>query len=385
MSNLDYKYIELINLIKKIYHKEKQILLHRPIFNDKEKYNLEKCIDTNYVSSVGKEILNFESHLSKLTGAKYVTCVTNATSGLHLSLNLLGLNEDHEVLTQSYSFVATVNAILYCKSKPIFIDIEKDNLGMCPDKLENFLKKNTFYKNGKTFNKKTKKEIKCCIPTHNYGHPCLIREIKEVCDKYSILIVEDAAESLNSYYKRKHTGLFGNLGVISFNGNKIITTGGGGAIITNSKEKFLSLQHISKTAKIPKIYDFYHDRLGYNYRMPNLNASLGLAQLLKLDSFTKRKNNVYKQYQTFFEENDISYFKERKYSKWNKWLNCMILNNISEKKKFIDLWIKNNIQVRSGWSLLNNFKYLSKYQSDNLDNSKFFAERLITLPSSVPY
>lgn len=264
--------IEIIDFIKSIYGNDKFIPLHEPKFLGNEKKYLKECIDSTFVSSVGKFVDKLEVKIAKYTGAKYVIATTNGTSALHLSLILAGVEQDNEVITQPLNFVASCNAISYCKANPIFIDVDKSTMGLSPEALESFLEKNTKIIDGKCINKKTKKIIKACVPMHSYGHPCRIDEIKKILKKNHIFLIEDAAESLGSFYKNKHTGTFGKLGVISFNGNKIITAGGGGCIVTNDKSLAVKAKHLSTTAKIPHLWDFNHDMIGYNYRMPNLNA-----------------------------------------------------------------------------------------------------------------
>ena len=234
-KNNDNQNLAVIDFIKSIYSKDKFIPLHEPRFKGNEKKYLIECIDTTFVSSVGKFVDQFEEKIAKYTGAKYAVATTNGTSSLHVSLILAGVEKNNEVITQPLNFIATCNAISYCSAKPIFIDVDKDTMGLSPSKLKSFLEKNTLIKNKKCINKKTKRVIKACVPTHSYGHPCRIDEIKKVCDEYCIFLIEDAAESVGSFYKKKHTGTYGQIGAMSFNGNKIITAGGGGCIITNNK------------------------------------------------------------------------------------------------------------------------------------------------------
>ena len=264
---------DFIDFVKKIYGNKKEIPLHEPKFIGNEKKYLKDCIDTTFVSSIGKYVDKFEKKIAKYTGAKYAVATTNGTSALHVSLILAGVGQDDEVITQPLNFIASCNAISYCKAKPIFIDVDRDTMGLSPDALNLFLKNNTLIKNKKCINKRTKKIIKACVPMHSYGHPCRIKEIKRILKKYYIFLIEDAAESLGSFYDNKHTGTFGELGVISFNGNKIITAGGGGCIITNNKVLAKKAKHITTTAKVTHKWDFNHDSVGYNYRMPTLTGN----------------------------------------------------------------------------------------------------------------
>ena len=303
---------DFIDFVKKIYGNKKEIPLHEPKFIGNEKKYLKDCIDTTFVSSIGKYVDKFEKKIAKYTGAKYAVATTNGTSALHVSLILAGVGQDDEVITQPLNFIASCNAISYCKAKPIFIDVDRDTMGLSPDALNLFLKNNTLIKNKKCINKRTKKIIKACVPMHSYGHPCRIKEIKRILKKYYIFLIEDAAESLGSFYDNKHTGTFGELGVISFNGNKIITAGGGGCIITNDKVLAKKAKHLTTTAKVPHKWDFNHDMTGYNYRMPNLNAALLMAQLENLNYFLKNKRKLAKKYEVFFKKKKYNFFKEPK-------------------------------------------------------------------------
>ena len=374
---------DFIEFTRKIYSKKKFIPLHEPKFIGNEKKYLNKCIDTSYVSSVGKYVSELEKKIAKYTGAKFAIATTNGTAALHISLLLAGLEENDEVITQSLNFIASCNAINYCKAKPIFIDVDKDTMGLSPSALKSFLKKNTIIKDRKCINKKTKKIIKACVPMHSYGHPCRIEEIKKILHKYHIFLIEDAAESLGSFYKNKHTGTFGKLGVISFNGNKIITSGGGGCIITNDKKLAKKAKHLTTTAKIPHKWEFKHDMIGYNYRMPNLNAALLLAQLEKLKYFLKNKRELAKKYEVFFKNSKYIFFKEPKNCRSNYWLNSIILKNRNNRDQFLEKTNNNDIMTRPIWRLMNKLPMFKNSQCDNLKNSHWLFERVVNIPSSV--
>ena len=292
--------LSIIKFIKSIYNKNTFIPLHEPRFLGNEKKYLNECIDSTFVSSVGKFVNEFENKISKFTGAKYAIATSNGTSAIHMSLLLAGVKEDCEVITQPLTFVATCNAISYCGAKPIFVDVERETMGMSPIALRSFLEKNTTVKNKKCINNKSGKVIKACLPMHTYGHPCRVDMIKNICEKFEIFLIEDSAESLGSTYKNKHTGTFGSLGAISFNGNKIITAGGGGCIITDNKILAKKAKHLTTTAKVPHKWEFNHDIVGYNYRMPNLNAALLVAQIENLNNFILNKRKLARNYETFF-------------------------------------------------------------------------------------
>ena len=374
---------EFIDFVRKIYGTKKNIPLHEPKFIGNEKKYLNQCIDTTFVSSVGKFVDKFEKKIAKYTGAKYAIATTNGTSALHVSLILAGVGQNDEVITQPLNFVASCNAISYCNAKPIFIDVDKDTMGLSPSALRSFLEKNTKIKNKKCINKKTKKIIKACIPMHSYGHPCRIEEIKKLLTKYHIFLIEDAAESLGSFYKKKHTGTFGKLGIISFNGNKIVTAGGGGCIITNDKILAKKAKHITTTAKIPHKWNFNHDMIGYNYRMPNLNAALLIAQLENLNIFLKKKRLLSKKYEDFFKNSDYIFFKELNVCKSNYWLNSIILKNKKQKKKFLKITNSNGVMTRPVWKLMNKLTMFKDCQHGDLKNAIFLEERVVNIPSSV--
>jgi len=374
---------EFINFTRGIYGTKKNIPLHEPKFFGNEKKYLNQCIDTTFVSSVGKFVDKFEKKIVKYTGAKYAVATTNGTSALHISLILAGVEQNDEVITQPLNFVASCNAISYCNAKPIFVDVDRDTMGLSPSALSSFLEKNTKIKNKKCINKKTKKIIRACIPMHSYGHPCRIDEIKKILKKYHIFLIEDAAESLGSFYKKKHTGTFGNLGIISFNGNKIITAGGGGCIITNDKILAKKAKHITTTAKIPHKWDFNHDLIGYNYRMPNLNAALLIAQLENLNFFLRNKRELAKNYETFFKDTEFNFFKEPKNSKSNYWLNSIILKNKKKKDQFLEQTHANAIMTRPIWSLMNMLPMFKNAQCSDLKNSKWLFDRVVNIPSST--
>ena len=374
---------EFINFVKEVYGTKKNIPLHEPRFIGNEKKYLNQCIDTTFVSSVGKFVDQFEEKIAKYTGAKYAIATTNGTSAIHTSLILAGVEEDNEVITQPLNFVASSNAISYCGAKTIFVDVDKDTMGLSPSALKYFLKNNTNIIKKKCVNNKTGKVIKACIPMHTYGHPCKIDEIKRICDKYYIFLIEDAAESVGSTYKGKHTGTFGQLGTISFNGNKIITAGGGGCIITDNKLLAKKAKYLTTTAKVPHKWNFNHDMVGYNYRMPNLNAALLVAQMENLNNFISKKHKLAKHYEKFFESTDYIFFKEPKDCKSNFWLNSIICKNKRQRDKFLEETNSKGIMTRPVWTLMNKLPMFKNAQCDNLKNSHWLEERVVNIPSSV--
>ena len=373
----------VINFIKKIYSNKKFIPLHEPIFLGNEKKYVNECIESTFVSTVGKFVNEFEKKIAKYTGSKFAIATTNGTSALHVSLILAGLDRDSEVITQPLTFVATCNAISYCNASPIFIDVDRDTMGLSPSSLRIFLEKNTTVKNNQCINNKTNKVIKACLPMHSYGHPCKIDEIKKICDEYYIFLIEDAAESIGSLYKKKHTGTFGQLGTISFNGNKIITAGGGGCIITNNEVLAKKAKHLTTTAKVSHAWEFNHDIVGFNYRMPNLNAALLVAQLEKIDDFITNKRSLADKYEVFFKSINYNFFKEPKDSKSNYWLNCLILKDKRQRDKFLDETNANGIMTRPTWTLMNKLPMFREAECDDLKNSEWLEDRIVNIPSSV--
>lgn len=372
-----------INFCREIYS-EDPIPLHRPYFNKLDKEALINCIDSNFVSTAGKNIDDFEKQIADFTDSNYAISCSSGTTALHSMLFTIGADQGCEIITQSASFVATVNSILYTKASPVFVDVDRDTMGMCPDSLSNFLRKFSKVKDKILVNKKTGRRILACLPTHIFGHPCKIKEIQKICDDYGLTLLEDAAEALGSFFKDTHVGTFGVMGALSFNGNKIITTGGGGMILAREEKIAKRIKHITTTAKIPHPYNFIHDELGFNYRMPNLNASLGITQLNKLQKFLSLKRKLASQYRIFFENSNYKFIDEPEHCRSNFWLNAIECNSEREKIKFIEETNKQGIFSRPLWKLLHKLAYLEKFQTFQLENSEYFEKRVVCLPSSVP-
>ena len=335
------------------------------------------------MSSAGKFVDDFEEKIAKYIGTKYAVATSNGTSALHISLILADVDKDSEVISQPLTFVATCNAINYCNAKPIFVDVDKDTMGLSPSALRTFLENNTTIKNKKCINNKTNKVIKACVPMHTYGHPCKIDQLKEICDEHYIFLIEDAAESVGTFYKKRHTGTFGQLGALSFNGNKIITAGGGGCIVTDDQTLAEKAKHLTTTAKVPHKWDFNHDIVGYNYRMPNLNAALLVAQLEKLNDFIIDKRNLANEYEVFFKSINYNFFKEPEGSRSNYWLNSIILENQKQRDQFLEDTNSSGVMTRPIWILMNKLPMLKDALCGNLENSEWLYERVINIPSSV--
>ena len=378
------KYNEIIFFIKGIYKKD-IIPLHEPLFIGNEKKYLCNCIDSTFVSSVGEYVNKFERKISKYTGAKFTIATVNGTSALHVALLLADVKNDDEIITQPLTFVATCNAISYCGAKPIFIDVDKDTLGMSPEKLNTFLKNSTKWDSStkQQINNSTNRPISACVPMHTFGHPCRIDEIIEVCNKYNIEVIEDAAEALGSTYKNKHCGTFGKFGVLSFNGNKTITCGGGGAILTDNEEHAKQARHLTTTAKLAHSFEYIHDEVGFNYRMPNINAALACAQMEQLDKILSLKRNLAEKYDEFFINTSIKYLKEPNNAHSNYWLNAIILKNKTERDLFLESSNREGVMTRPVWQLMNKLRMYKKCQCSNIDNAEWLVNRIVNIPSGL--
>jgi aminotransferase in exopolysaccharide biosynthesis len=372
-----------VDFIKQTFNTQDFIPLHEPRFSGNEKKYLNDCIDSTFVSSVGKYVDRFEKEFAKKVGSSYAVATVNGTSALHIALLLADVQKDDEVITQPLTFIATCNAISYIGAKPVFVDVDIDTMGLSPKSLLEFLSANCEIKNSTCRNKTTKKTIKACVPMHTFGHPCRIDKLKEICDKWHIDLVEDSAESLGSYYKNKHTGTFGKLGVFSFNGNKIITSGGGGVIVTDDEALAQKAKYLTTTAKVPHPFEYVHDEVGYNYRMPNLNASLLVAQLEQLDNFLQNKRELALKYEEFFKNTDINYINEPKNSSANYWLNAILLKDKKQRDEFLDFTNKNGVMTRPIWRLMNELEMFKNAQSASLENAKYLEQRVVNIPSSV--
>jgi perosamine synthetase len=380
MNNIE----SIIKFIRNLYKTEDLIPLHAPVFNGNEEKYVIDTIHSTYVSYVGGYVNKFEEKIAEYTGSKYAIATVNGTSALHIALILARVQEGDEVITQPITFVATCNTIKYCNAYPVFIDISLKTLGMDPKSLEKFLVEFTEIRNGYTYNKKTGRRIKACVPVHVFGHPVEIDEIVEICEKYNIVVIEDAAEALGSFYKNKHAGTFGDIGILSFNGNKIITTGGGGMILTDDETLAKKAKHITTTAKVVHPYEYFHDEIGYNYRMPNINAALGLAQLENLENFVKIKRWIAQEYKKFFDEIGIKFFTEPENSRSNYWLNAIILSDKIERDKFLKITNENGIQTRPVWTLMYKLPMYKDCFKIETPNAEYIEERLINIPSGVP-
>jgi perosamine synthetase len=374
----------IIEFIKEKFSGKEFIPLHAPVFNGNEKKYLLDTIDSTFVSSVGAYVDRFEEMMASICQAKHAVAIVNGTNALHLALLLADVTRDDEVLTQSLTFIATCNAISYSGARPVFVDVDRDSMGMSPVKLKKYLEENAISgADGFCYNKNSGKRIKACVPMHTFGFPCRIDEIAEICDEWNIFLVEDSAESLGSHYKEKHTGLFGSIGVFSFNGNKTVTCGGGGALITNDALIAKKAKHLSTQAKVPHKWEFFHDEIGYNYRMPNLNAALACAQLEQLTSFLDNKRELAEAYIDFFTAHNIKCVREIENGKANYWLNSVIFENRGERDAFLVHSNKNGVMTRPVWELMHRLPMFSTAEKAELTNSEWLADRLVNIPSGV--
>ncbi|EAL7226539.1 aminotransferase LegC [Campylobacter coli] len=372
-----------ISFIKSLFNQE-NIALHEPCFIGNEKKYLLECIDNGFVSSVGEFVTRFEEALKEKTKARFVIATNTGTAALHIALLANGIDENCEVITQSISFVATANAIAYTGAKPVFLDIDENTLSLSPKALEHFLENQTYQKDNLSYNKTTHKPIKACVIMHTFGLSAHIKAIKELCEKYHILLIEDAAEALGSTYENKALGTFGKCGILSFNGNKIITGGCGGAILSDDENLAKLARHLSTTAKIPHPYEYDHDRIAYNYRLCNINAAILLAGLENLELFLENKRELAKIYKDFFKNHDkCKFIDEKSNEKSNFWLNTLLFKNENLRNIFLEECLKNNIFVRPVWKSLPSLKAFQNCQSNELINTKKLEKRLINLPSSV--
>lgn len=377
------EYNKIVLFIKEIFESD-YVPLAVPVFIGNEKKYLNECIDTTFVSSVGKFVDRFEDDIAKYTGCKRAVVVVSGTNALHMSLMLAGVERDDEVLTQALTFIATCNALSYIGAHPVFIDVDRDTMGLSPVAVREWLTKNAEMKDGQCYNKRTGRRVRACVPMHTFGHPVHLDELVEVLNEYNIPLVEDAAESIGSLYKGKHTGTFGKIGALSFNGNKTITTGGGGMMLFNDEELGAFAKHLTTQAKIPHRWEFRHDHIGYNYRMPNINAALGCAQLEHIEEYVASKRETAKAYEEFFKDiPDIEFFVEPKDTRSNYWLNVVILKDKEAQQSFLQYTNDNGVMTRPIWELMNRLPMFEKCENDGLKNTIWFADRVVNIPSSV--
>lgn len=373
----------LVERVRGIYG-EGGIPLHRPVFEGNERRYLVECIDSNFVSSVGAKVTEFEQRIAEFTGSRFAIATVNGTAALHVALQLAGVERSDEVLSQALTFIATCNALSYAGAHPVFIDVDLDTMGMSPDALRRWLHANAEMRDGRAYNLGTGRRVAACVPMHTFGFPLRIAEIVAVCDEYGIPVVEDAAESLGSYVNGRHTGTFGKLATLSFNGNKTITTGGGGMIVTDDEGLAKRAKHLTTTAKIPHPFEFVHDEVGYNYRLPNLNAALGCAQMERLPEMLTIKAEVARRYAEFFADTGTRFVEPLSGCIANRWLNAIVLDSEAERDGFLQYTNAQGVMTRPIWRLMSRLEMYKACQHDGLENSCWLEARVVNLPSSVP-
>lgn len=397
-------YKEVIKFIKSLYPDKNPVHLHEPVFFGNEKKYIDDCIDSSYVSYIGQYVTKFEEMTANYVGSKHAVAVVNGTAALQIALQIAGVKPGDEVITQPLTFVATANAISHCGAKPVFVDVDKDTMGMSPEKLEDWLKTKTkpskFSPQYKPINKLTNKSISAIVPMHTFGFPCRIDQIVEIANKYNIPVIEDSAESLGSWYspreitkgrfdgskkeiisQGKHSGTFGLAGILSYNGNKPITTGGGGIIITDNEEFAKKAKHITTTAKVPHKWEYIHDEVGYNYRMTNVTAAIGVAQMESINMILNNKRETALLYSSFLKKIGFDFINELDNTRANYWLNCIKLENRNERDKFLEETNSNGVMTRPIWRLMNKLEMYKNCQASNLDNAQFLEDRIVNIPS----
>jgi perosamine synthetase len=374
---------DIIHFIRDQYPGQETIPLHAPVFAGREKAYLAECVDSTYVSSVGSFVDAFEESVARFVGSSFAVAVVNGTQALHVALQLAGVKAGCEVITQALTFVATANAISYAGAEPVFIDVDRETLGMSPQALQGFLEKHARIENNRLLNRHSGRPLAACLPMHTLGHPCRIDALAEICQEWQLPLVEDAAESLGSYCRGRHTGTFGRLGIFSFNGNKIVTTGGGGMIVTDDEALACRAKHLTTTAKLPHRWEFVHDEVGYNFRLPNLNAALGVAQMETLPLFLRSKRNLAERYSQFFEQAPGDFVREPVNGVSNFWLNAVLLESEQQRNQFLEATNELGVMTRCLWRPMHLLDIYRHCQRDDLTVTEELYRRLVNLPSSV--
>ena len=374
-----------IAMVREAFNSSDPIPLHAPIFQGQERELVLDTIESTFVSSVGGYVGRFEEGLARYTGARYAIATSSGTAALHTALTLVNVQQNDEVITTPLSFVATSNAIVYCGASPVFLDIDPDTLGLSPASLVNFLEEySEMHDDGLCWNKLSGAVIRACVPVHNLGHPARVDELAKICRSRNIALIEDAAESLGSHSQFKHTGCTGVIGILSFNGNKIITAGGGGALIMDDEKLAARAKHITTTAKRPHAYQFFHDEVGFNYRLPNINAALGCAQLEQLGVFVEAKRALASYFSSWFQNvSDVEFFVERDGTFANYWLNAILFKDKREQIEFLEYTNQEKVMTRPMWKSLHSLPMYKKCFSDDLVHAQSIEERLVTIPSSA--
>lgn len=372
----------LIRFVRDIYRSDEFIPLHAPTFTGNERKYVCETIDSTFVSSVGKFVDDFERKIEAFTSTAKAVATVNGTAALHTALYMAGVKAGDYVITQALTFVATCNALHHMGAEPIFVDVSKVSLSLCPVALDNYLTENALANESGCYYKKNMRRIAAVVPMHTFGHPAELDELVAVCNKWNLTLVEDAAESLGSYYKGRHTGTIGELGALSFNGNKIITTGGGGMVLCRDASVGARTKHVSTTAKVPHPYEFFHDEPGFNYRLPNLNAALGCAQMEVLPEFLRQKRLLAERYKAFFADTEFCFVNEPSYAASNYWLNAIICPDSVSRDELLKVTNAAGVMTRPIWKLMHRLPMFEHALRDDLVVSEWFEGHLVNLPSS---
>jgi len=372
----------LVKFIRELFDTNEEIPLHAPTFQGNEKSYVGNTIESTFVSSVGKYVDEFEKALEQYTQSSKVVATVNGTSALHTSLYMAGVAPGDMVITQALTFVATCNVIAHMGAEPVFVDVSPTSLGMCPRALDDYLHASARRNASGCVHRESGKTIKAVVPMHTFGHPVALDALVEVCDNWNLVLVEDAAESLGSFYKGTHTGTVGAFGALSFNGNKIITTGGGGAVLCKLNDDGIRAKHLTTQAKVPHPYEFYHDELGLNFRMPNINAALGCAQMEQLPRFLASKRRLAHSYQNFFKNTPFQFVKEPKYAVSNYWLNAVICPDVSSRNDLLEKTNAAGVMTRPVWQLMHRLPMFAKAERGDLQYSEYLESHLVNIPSS---
>ena len=374
---------KLVNFVQELYQTKEFIPLHAPTFGGNEKEYVNNTLNSTFVSSVGKYVDQFEQQIEEYTGTAKAIATVNGTAALHTALYMAGVKHGDLVITQALTFVATCNALYHMGAEPVFVDVSKVSLGLCPKALDIYLEENAFINNdGIAQHKVTQQVFRAVVPMHTFGHPVELDELMLVCAKWNVALVEDAAESLGSFYKGQHTGTFGSFSAVSFNGNKVITTGGGGMVLCKDLDEGMHTKHITTTAKVPHPYEFFHDEAGFNYRLPNLNAALGCAQMEVLPIFLKQKRALAKKYNDFFSGSDFKFVTEPEYAESNYWLNAIICPDVASRENLIKETNENGVMTRPIWKLMHRLPMFKNAKCGDLSTSLWYESLLVNIPSS---
>jgi aminotransferase in exopolysaccharide biosynthesis len=376
-------HIKLIKFVQEIYQTKEFIPLHVPTFSGNEKKYVNETLESTFVSSVGKYVDQFEQQIEAYTGTAKAVATVNGTAALSTALYMAGVKAGDLVITQALTFIATCNALYHMGAEPVFVDVSKISLGLCPKALDNYLEDNAFINNdGISQHKVTQQVFRAVVPMHTFGHPVELDELMVVCAKWNVVLVEDAAESLGSFYKGQHTGTFGSFSAVSFNGNKVITTGGGGMVLCKSHDDGMRTKHITTTAKVPHPYEFFHDEPGFNHRLPNLNAALGCAQMELLPKFLAQKRELALQYKKLFKNSDFNFFEEPEYARSNYWLNVIICPDMASRETLIKETNANGVMTRPIWQLMQRLPMFENAKCGDLTVSEWLESRVVNIPSS---